>query len=230
MISAFKEIIVMFQNQNDGAPVRSISFDKETSVVGNKVQDFLRENRISFHAFELTASKSKMAEGAIKLIRVTMARLLRAQQFGDNHLRPPKRWWHLLQACADVLNSQTIRVDGKSLDYAPRDINKSNVADFIHRLQKVAPSYFFAQFSIASQLVKFAFKIGDTVRPKLIVTSSAVIGVKRSEINLEQERFRIVERIPYVTRAHTIGRAYKCSSLEYDRTEVFDEHDLALTG
>lgn len=227
MIVAFKEIIKQFEIQNDGAHVKSISFDKETSVMGHKVQNFLAEMNIGFHAFQLTASKSKFAEGAIKLIRATMARLLRVPQSGDER---PRRWWHLLQTCADILNSQTIRVDGKSLGYAPRDINQSNLADFIRILQKKVPLVFFAQFGLAPQMFDFKFNLGDIVRPKIIVTSSEVIGIKRSEINLEKERFRIVQQIPYLTRAHTLGQAYKCQSLDYDHSEVFDQHDLALSA
>jgi hypothetical protein len=77
-------------------------------------------------------------------------------------------------------------------------------------------------------LVKFKFAVGTLVRPKLIVTSSAVIGVKRSETNLEEDVFEIVAQRPYVTRLLTVGKAYKCKNTSDEtHVEVFDEQDLA---
>ena len=65
------------------------------------------------------------------------------------------------------------------------------------------------------------------VQPKLLVTSSAVIGVKRSEVNLEQQAFVITEQIAYLARNYKIGRAYCCSNLATQEEEIFDEWDLA---
>ena len=65
------------------------------------------------------------------------------------------------------------------------------------------------------------------VRPKLLVTSSAVIGVKRSEVNLEQQAFIITKQIAYVARNFKIGQAYHCSSLATQEEEIFDKWDLA---
>jgi hypothetical protein len=64
MIWAFRDIMRQFEQQNGGQKVQSISFDKERSVMGKEVQNFFKENNISFFAFSMTASKSKMAEGA----------------------------------------------------------------------------------------------------------------------------------------------------------------------
>jgi hypothetical protein len=71
--------------------------------------------------------------------------------------------------------------------------------------------------------------VGDIVRPKLLATSSALIGVKRSEENLKQDRFRIEELVPYVARNYSVGRAYRCVNLKTRQVEVFDEWDLALS-
>jgi len=65
------------------------------------------------------------------------------------------------------------------------------------------------------------------VRPKLLVTSSAVIGIKRSEVNLEQEAFVVTEQIAYVARNFKIGQAYRCRNLATREEELFDEWDLA---
>ena len=62
----------------------------------------------------------------------------------------------------------------------------------------MVPVQFFAQFDVAPQLVNFKFSVGNVVQPKLLVTSSAVIGVKCSEVNLEQQAFIITEQIAYI--------------------------------
>jgi hypothetical protein len=78
--------------------------------------------------------------------------------------------------------------------------------------------------------VRFKFEIGDLVKPKLIITSSAILGVKRSEVTLEQETYEIVKQLPYMTKAKTLGRAYRCRSLRDESIQVFDEGDLALSN
>ena len=75
--------------------------------------------------------------------------------------------------------------------------------------------------------MNFKYSVGTLVRPKLLVTSSAVIGVKRSEVNLEQDAFVITEQIAYVAQNFKIGRAYCCSNLATREEEIFDEWDLA---
>jgi hypothetical protein len=71
--------------------------------------------------------------------------------------------------------------------------------------------------------------VGSVVRPKLLATSSAQIGVKRSEENLTKDRFRIEQQVPYVARNYSVGRAYRCVNLRTRQIEVFDEWDLALS-
>ena len=222
LVKAFFELNRQHKERT-GRGINSISFDKETSVMGKKVQTFLRDNNIDFHAFNLTSSKSKFAEGAIRLIRTEMKRLQRFDESGKF------RWWNYLQVVVDNLNAQPIVVDGKTLKFAPRDVNEENLEDFRRALHKAAPAYFFSQFDIAPQLVKFKFSVGSFVRPKLIVTSSEVVGNKRSETNLEQDVFVVKSLHPFVTRRLTVGKAYKCENTRDSSIEVFDEHDLAET-
>jgi hypothetical protein len=221
MIFAFRQVIVQFEQQNQGQRVQSISFDQERSVMGKEVQKFFKENNITFFPFSFTASKSKMAEGAIRLIRTAISRL---RASGTE-----QRWWRLIHRAVDSLNSQPITVGGKRLDMAPRDVNPSNVSELIEKLQKADPTYFYSQFEIAPGLVKFKFEVGDLVKPKLIITSSAVLGIKRSEVTLEEETFEIVKQLAYVSKAKTVGRAYRCRSLWNEKIQVFDEGDLALS-
>jgi len=115
-------------------------------------------------------------------VRTTIRRLR------DSGFHNKERWWHLLQSAVDSLNAREIRIKGKGIGFAPRDVNHSNVDEVLGRLQKRDPSYFYTQFQIAPQLANFKFQLHDVVRPKLIVTSSEVIGVKRSERSLEGER------------------------------------------
>ena len=227
IIRAFSELMRQHVQHTGGQNVVGISFDKETAVMSRQVQQFLRDNNVDFHAFSLTASKSKFAEGAIRLIRTEMKRLQRFHNEGSSSFR----WWNYLQIVVDNLNLKPIIVDGKNLKFTPADIKVETLPQFIKALHKAAPAYFFSQFDIAPQLVKFKFAVGTLVRPKLIITSSEVIGVKRSETNLEKDVFEIITQRPYVTRLMTVGKAYKCRNINDEKhIEVFDEQDLAETA
>jgi hypothetical protein len=222
IIRAFKELLLMHQRAfPEGHRILSLSFDRETSVMSDQVQRFLRENNIAFHPFVLTSSKSKHAEGAIKLIRKTLARF--------ENVNPGMQWWKLMDAVVESLNSNEIVVDGKRLGYRPKDVSKHNLHDFLKRLHKAKPSYFFSQFDLDPRWVSFKFSVGDLVRPKLLVTSSAVVGEKRSAKSLEDAVFVVDEQIPYVNQAHRVGKAYRCINVETGEKEIFDEWDIALT-
>jgi len=223
MVKAFEDIIR--QAEKNGTPVVSVAFDKERSVMSHLVQDFFRERNIKFHAFQMTSSKAKHAESAIRLLRTTVARLQAVPAFAG------RKWWTLLQVAADSLNSLPVRVAGKNLGFSPKQINSSNLKDFLAALYRQVPSYFWAQFNISPSFVRsWAFEVGDVVRPKLIVTSSEVIGTKRSEVTLEEARYIVEKKIPYVSTAFTVERAYRCRSLEDGKTlEYFDESDIALS-
>jgi hypothetical protein len=160
-----------------------------------------------------------MAENAIRLIRTDMKRLTGVDS--------SRRWWKLMDKVQDGLNSKVIMIKKKRLDWAPKDITKHNVHQFINDLHKADPAYYFGQFEIAPQLVNFKYSVGSIVRPKLIVTSAAVIGEKRSEINLEKDPFIIEEQIPYVNANLEIAKGYKCVNKRTLEEEIFDENDLA---
>jgi hypothetical protein len=232
IIQGFNNILKEFRKKYNGMHVQSLAFDQEKSVMSNKVQNYLKEKFIKFHPFANTSSKSKMAENAIKQIRTTVARL-------KGHTENKEiRWWRLIDAAVQTLNKRPIKINGKYLSlpyntdhpyYTPNDVNASNLKDYISKLQKAAPDYYWAQFSIAPQTVKFKYEIGTFVRPKLIIISSEVIGTKRSEVTLSKEVFIIEKQLPFVSRRHTIEKSYICKSLITGKVENFSEDDLAET-
>ena len=67
------------------------------------------------------------------------------------------------------------------------------------------------------------------MRAKLLITSSAAIGEKRSETNITYNSFGIVDQIPYITKDLSVGIAYKCLDLKTGEFEIFDENDITLT-
>lgn len=223
IISAFNKIFEHHAELHPNTPIRSIAFDREKSVMSNRVQSFLADKGITFHAFKMSSSKAKFAEGAIRQIRETMKRLMERGNLKD-------RWWTLLPTVVDILNNQDIVVDKKRLGYTPYQVTESTVDQFKRKLHKAVPAYYFAQFDIAPGLVNFAFQKGDLVRAKLIATSSDVLGSKRSEINLTDQVFVIVNTVPYVTRKMTVGKAYKCHNIQTGEIEIFQEDEIALTS
>jgi hypothetical protein len=222
IISAFKKLFDEHARQLPNTPIRSIAFDQEASVSSKKVQTFFAERGITFHAFKMSSSKAKFAEGAIRQIREVMARLLERGNKKD-------RWWNLLPIVVDILNNQPIVVDKRVLGYSPNQVTESNVDQFKKSLHKAVPAYYFAQFDIAPALVDFKYRIGQLVRAKLIATSSDVLGNKCSEINLTQQTFIIEQCVPYVTRKMTVGKAYKCRNILSNEIEIFQEDEIALT-
>jgi hypothetical protein len=206
----------------------SVAFDKEPAIMGRLMQNYFKERNVAFHAFENTASKSKMAELTIRLLRETIARL-KVESV-------EQRWWHLLPLAVDALNMQPIKINNKFIKqkdgsyFRPIDVNEFNVDYFIKQLQKAAPAYYFSQFSIAPSMVKFKYDIGAYIKPKLISTSSEVIGTKRSEITLENEIFVIVKRMGYVSRSLTVEPLYICKSTLTNKFENFEENIITLSN
>ena len=234
IIKAFKDLIDQFESRNEGAKVKSVSFDQERSVVGNQVQDFFKENKIKFHAFQFTDSKAKLAENAIGRIRNTLEKLLERPD------QKERRWWFLIDGVVESLNRRPRLVNGKFIKkpdadpeqpyYLVKDIVPSNVKDFVNKAQKADAAYYFTQYEVDPRLTRFKFKEGDFVRPKIIATSSQVlVGNKRSEVTLETEIFRVEKQIPFVSRAVTVQQAYRCKSLSTGKSEIFGEGDIALT-
>jgi hypothetical protein len=222
MIKAFQEIFDQHQMAfgPNGHKIISISFDQETSVMSKKVQDFLRENHIKFHAFKFSSSKSKMAENAIKRIRNVTAKFIQQNPLEN-------KWWNLIPGVVNSLNHRYINIRGKQLQWRPRDVTVSTLDEYLRDLYKANPVQYFTQYEIAPQTVNFKFPVNTVVRPKLIVTSSAVIGEKRSAISVEQDSFMVTEHIAYVNGRFEIGRAYRCLNFRTREEEIFDEDDLA---
>lgn len=225
MIRAFQELFKRHYEKHPDVPIKSIAFDQETSVMSNKVQAFLRDNNIAFHAFDMSSSKAKFAENAIRLIREKSAVLMKR-----NH--PKDRWWTLLPEIVNNLNSQPIVVEGKKIGgYCPKDINSHNVRPFLKLLQKKVPAYLFSQFDLAPDLVDFKYNVGTLVRAKLIATSSEVIGNKRSEVNLTRQTYVIEAHVPYVTKNMHVGVAYRCrDTVQPDKIEIFQEDEIVPTS
>ena len=222
IISAFEKVFELHKRAGHVHPIRSVGFDKETSVLSKAVQSFFAANNIRFVSFSHTSSKSKLAENAIKTIRTLTARLIRQSN-------NTSRWWNLLPGVADTLNSREIYVGGKPTGFVPSKIGEDNLEDYIQVVYKLSPSHFFSQFSIDSRLVKFKFEVGTVCRAKLIATLSQVIGEKRSATNVTQATFVILEQIPYVARDLSLAKAYKCRNLSTQEVEIFDQQDLTLS-
>ena len=227
MIAAFKDIFKQFEQHNPGLQVTSVAFDQERSVMSNKVQNFFKENNVAFHFFQNTASKSKMAEGAIRLIREMIARL---------RINSDPRWWNLIQPAVNALNSQPIRIEGKYLrqsktgDYfTPATVTQNTLEDFLQVLYKKVPSHSFSQFTVNPRFARFTFSVGDFVRQKLIASSSKVIGEKRSEVTLGEDVFIIKSLDAYISTKWTIQPLYRCQSIYSNQFEAFDEWEIVKT-
>lgn len=202
-------------------PIRSISFDQERTVMGKQLQNLLRANHIHFVKFSQTSSKAKLSENTIHRLRAILAKL-NAQN------KPEKPWWVLLDAAEAVLNNQPVTIDGNIIDssLSPINIDESNVDKFIQLIYKHAPAYYFSQFSIDPSQVNFKFNLGDLVKAKLLVTSSKVIGEKRSAQRLGESVFKVIDRQPVVYRNLSLGQVYVCQDILTGQVEHFDEHDI----
>jgi hypothetical protein len=222
LIRVFEKIFRRHADFHPDYPIRKVQFDKEPGMKGPLMKDFLASYNVERHLFALSRSKAKFAEGAIRLVRKKVE-ILRQEN-------PALMWWQILPAVERDLNSEEIIIQGKKMGYAPRDIDSSNVEDFLGRLQKKVPAYYFSQFRVPGQLVKWKFEVGDIVRPKTLLASSQVVGVKRSQINLEPARFEVVAREPFTTKDLSVRPGYKCVNLENrGHSEFFAEQDIALS-
>ena len=223
LIKVLKRLLIQHKKNHPDYDILSISFDKEKAMMGKKVRSFLQENNIKFFYFELSATKAKVAENGIKLLRTEVQRLINDDKSGK------ARWWNLLPLAAKSLNEKEIKIRGKKTGYRPVDVNADNVKSFLKKMYKLVPGYYFAQFNLPRQLVKYKFEIEDIVRPKIITTSSQVIGNKTSQVNLDVNRFQIVDRYPFITTDLSLKRCYKCLNIKTGEIDIFSEEDLALS-
>ena len=215
ILRALEQLLEQHKKQHHDYSIKSISFDKEPGIMSSKIQHFLKENYIAFHAFQMSSSKAKMAEATIRRIRTAYARLYKNNK--------ANRWWRIMPDMIEQFNKQEITIDGKKTGYRPVDINVRNVDQFVMQLQQKAPAYYYSQYQISPRFVDFKYVVGMYVRPKRISTSSAVLGQKHSEKTLEDDLFRIEGLVPFVTRAMTIYRAYRCVHTIKGYTEIFEE-------
>jgi len=239
LINAFRIIFAQFRKQNNGLKVLSLGFDQERSIMGNKVQAFLKKKKIAFHPFSNTSSKSKFAENLIKQLRNTNARLEGNIIQYEDIKKNEQRWWILLKPALHTLNNRPIEINGKYLSYSggssdhpyytPADVNSNNLKDFLFQIQKAKSAYYFGQFGLSTRGVKFQFQVGDFVSPKLIVISSQVIGNKRSEQSLSDEVFVVLKQDLYLSNSNTIERFYIVQSLKTGKNEEFSQDEIALT-
>ena len=61
IIKAFDKMFEVHSKMHRDIPVRSIAFDRETSVMSKKVQAYFAGRGIAFHAFKMSSSKAKFA-------------------------------------------------------------------------------------------------------------------------------------------------------------------------
>lgn len=225
ILSAFETLFEEHEKKfgKEGHRISSVAFDKERGVTSKEMTQFFRERGVKFHAFSFSSSKAKQAENAIKQIRTTVKRL--------SQRKKEKRWWYLLGPAVRALNSRPIVVQGKNLGFAPRDVSLKNLQEFLGVLYNKVPYVYWSQFPVGVDHVKFKFRKGDEVRPKLIAISSAVLGTKRSEVALSDAVFVVEEPVAYVTSGLGVNQAYKCLLRDDPEVvEVFDESDLALSA
>lgn len=202
-------------------PIRGLSFDLEGSVMSKKVQQFLANHHIKFTSFKLSSSKAKFAENAIKLVRQKIDVLEK-----HHHYKMP--WWKLLPDVEIMLNHRPIVINNAVLPFTPSEINESNVQQYLTALQLRSPVHYFSQFNVDPRVVQFKYKIGDFVKAKTIVTSSSVLGEKRSTHQLTEETFLIVYQKPYINRNSEISCSYLCKDIKTEFVHEFNEEDLVI--
>ena len=220
LLKALEQLLDQHKEFHPDYALKSIAFDQEPGILSGPVQAFLKDNNISFHAFKYSSSKAKMAEANIRRIRTYYARIRQQKKDSD-------RWWRIMPSMVEAINNKEIIVDGKRTGFTPKSITSKNVGKFVAKLQSKIPAYFFSQYEISPSFVDFKFAVGMYVRPKIITTSSAVLGVKHSEKTLTDDVFKITELVPFITRAHTVGKGYKCINVDNGDIGTFYEDDIA---
>lgn len=225
IISAFNDILSKHKAAGHKHSIKSVSFDREPSVMSNAVQTWFRDHNISFHAFTSSSNKAMLAENLIGKIRSIVAKL-------DKKYNYAVPWWKLLSEVEYIINYlQPIVVEGKILEkFTPASISSENISQYLDLIYKANPSFYFSQFKIEPSSIQFKFNIGDFVRAKLIETSAAVLGTKRSEKRLSDDIFQIVRRFPYVRKNLSLGKVYTCEHIVSKQTENFDESELSQTN
>jgi len=223
LIKVLKRLFIQHKKYHPDYNIISISFDKEKAMMGHKVRAFLKSKQVQFFYFEMSATKASVAENGIRLLRTDVERILKSDLTGL------KRWWKELKTAAKSLNNKLIYFKNKSTGFTPNTINSKNANEFLENLQKLVPGNYFSQFSMPTGMGKYKFPIGSIVRPKLITSSTALIGQKTSIVNLDTTRLKILDQYPFITTNLYLKNCYKCLNIETGEIDIFTEEDLALS-
>lgn len=221
LVRSMKRMLLHHKMVHPDYDIVSIGFDQETSMRSKLVRNFMKEENIDLYFMEHSASKAKIAEGGIRLLKSDLAVLRRSDE--------KKLPWQILEQAVYNLNRKPIVIENRNTGFRPCDINTSNVAKFIKKVQSIVPSIYFSQFRLDPSFAQFKYKVGDRVRTKLVLSSAQVLGNKRSETSLDTKTlFEIKEYVPIVTRDLHIRPAYRCVEVNYGDLHMFDEEDIAL--
>jgi len=226
IIHALKRVLAKHAAHHN-YPIRGISFDQERSFMSGKVQAFLTDQNIKFTAFRFTSSKSKLAENTIGRIRQVL-------EIKEQFLQFKTPWWRLLEEVEHELNNRLIEIENKPIgNFTPATINESNLAVFLSLVHRASPSFNFGQFVLNDAFHKYQYPLGTHVKAKLVVTSSAVLGTKRSTQHLSDETFIITQQRLYVKKNQSVGELYGCKEIDANgsivskKLEHFDGNDIA---
>lgn len=223
VVAALENIFQRHSSKHD-YPIISLGFDQERAIISRKVKSFLRQKNVVLKLFSFTSSKAKFAENTIERVR----KIVDVLEKQNSYTKP---WWKLLPDIEGMLNYRPIIIQHRVLSFTPAQITEKNLHKFIEELHAASPAFFFGQFNIDPALINFQFKMGDWVKAKTIVTSSAVIGEKRSTHHLTDETFVVVMRQAYIRRNLTIGKQYMVKEIHNDDQNLlhsFNEEDLSL--
>ena len=114
--------------------------------------------------------------------------------------------------------------------FTPARVNASNVKTFISQLEKAVPAYYFNQFMVDPKLLDFKYQVGSFVRQKLVASSSAAIGEKRSDVALGNTVYEVKRLQAYVSKALTPEKLYIVVNVDNSADqEAFDEDEIAET-
>lgn len=221
LVRAMKKVLLHHKRAHPDYNIWSISFDKEQGMKSRLMKNFMKDEHILLYYYGNTSSKAKIAENAIRLLRTDIQV---GRNFNDKEL-----WWQVIKQKVEALNMKEIKIEDRSTGYRPIDINATNVDKFIKKCQSILPSLHHGQFRVDPSLLSFKFRPGDKVRPKLLLSSSQVIGNKRSQISLDPKLlFEIKEYAPFITRDLHLRPGYRCIEVNYGDLETFAEEDIAL--
>ena len=220
LVRKLQRILLQHKKQHTDYSIISISFDQEKGIKSKEMINFCKQQNIQLSFYTDTSSKAKIAENAIRLLRtdVEVRRSVKKEV-----------WWQAIHKLVEGQNRKQIVINGKGTGFSPVDINTLTLKKFLNKCKKLLPSLYFAQFRCDPSFIPFKYRIGDQVRTKLLLSSSQVIGNKRSQISIDPKSlFEIKEYVPFVTRDLHLRPGYRCLEVNYGDSQFFAEEDIAL--